>query len=357
MTNKKTRRKSQQHMIKALIVVLIVNAILLVTLIFAIKFGGGSEEPTTGKVVENTTENKSDNKPSKEESTNKDASDEGASKDEKETKDEDTSGDDDSKTDKDDKDDSSNKETEKLPEQEFGKWELSSLDTKQIPYGNDPDKQTAEGIPEGVFYYKKIWGKYNADFISDRTEEKVIYLTMDCGFDNTETEPILDILKKNDVKATFFVTSMFYDARPDLIRRMIDEGHRIGSHSINHLNMTTLDLAKQEEEIMDVVKKLKKDFDYDCRLFRYPEGQFSDQSLALVNNLGLKSVFWSYAYNDFSDVQPPVQESYEKAVKYIHPGAIYLLHASSSTNRAFLEDWIKAVRDKGYEFAGVYPVD
>ena len=121
--------------------------------------------------------------------------------------------------------------------------------------------------------------------------------------------------------------------------------------------MATLDLETQKEEIMDVVNKLKKDFNYDCRLFRFPEGEFSARSLALVDNLGMKSVFWTYAYNDFSTTQPPVQESYEKAVKYLHPGAIYLLHASSSTNRAFLADWIDAAREKGYEFAGVYPVD
>ncbi len=252
-----------------------------------------------------------------------------------------------------------------LPEQTFGKWDLSTLPNDKTPYGNNQDDVTADGIPSGVFWYTSKWSKYNADFISDigikcnkgEGTEKIIYLTMDCGFDNEETGPILDILKEKNVKATFFVTSMFYDARPDLIKRMIDEGHRIGSHTINHLDMPTLSLDKQKEEIMDVINKLKKDYNYDSRLFRFPEGSFSDQSLALVNNLGLKSVFWSYAYNDYSSTQPEVQPSYERAVKYVHPGAIYLLHASSSTNRAFLGDWIDAVREKGYEFGGVYPVD
>lgn len=242
-------------------------------------------------------------------------------------------------------------------EKPAGGWDLASLSNKCTPYGNNLDDQTSTGIPQGVFYYKRLWGKYNVDFISNRTEEKVIYLTMDCGFDNPETALILDTLKEKNVKATFFVTSMFYNARPDLIQRMIDEGHRIGSHSINHKNMTTLDIATQTNEIMDVVNKLKNDFGYDCKLFRFPEGQFSDQTLALVDNLGLKSVFWSYAYNDYSATQPPVDESLAKAVKYVHPGAIYLLHASSSTNRAFLGDWIDQVRGLGYEFAGVYPID
>lgn len=255
--------------------------------------------------------------------------------------------------------------SEDLPVQEFGKWDLSTLENKETPFGNSPDDTTDAGIPSGVFWYNNKWGQYNVDFVSDislkynsgESTDKSIYLTMDCGFDNDETGPILDILKEKNVKATFFVTSMFYDARPDLIKRMINEGHRIGSHSINHKSMPTLDTETQKTEIMDVVNKLKNDYNYDCRLFRFPEGMFSDQSLAIVDNLGLKSVFWTYAYNDFSQTQPPVQESYDKAVKYLHPGAIYLLHASSSTNRAFLADWIDAARSQGYEFAGVYPVD
>ena len=242
-----------------------------------------------------------------------------------------------------------------IPEKNAGQWDLSTLDTKTTPYGNSPDQTTEAGIPTGVFWYMNKWGKYNADFISEmgikynngETTEKVIYLTMDCGFDNEHTGPILDILKEKNVKATFFVTSMFYDARPDLVKRMIDEGHKVGCHTINHFDMTTLSIEKQTEEIMDVVNKLKRDFNYDCTLFRFPQGNFSDQCLALVDNLGLKSVFWSYAYNDYSAQQPEVQPSYEKAVKYLHPGAIYLLHASSSTNRAFLADWIDSARNAG----------
>lgn len=255
--------------------------------------------------------------------------------------------------------------SEELPTQNYGKWDLSILETDTVPFGNDPNSVTAAGIPNGVFWYTTKYGEFKVDFISDighkwnkgESTEKLIYLTMDCGFDNEHTGPILDILKEKGVKATFFVTSMFYDARPDLIKRMIDEGHRIGSHSINHYDMTTLSIEQQQTEILDVVNKLKNDFGYDCRLFRFPTGNFSKQCLAVVENLGMKSVFWSYAYNDYSTTQPDVAESLQKAIKYVHPGAIYLLHASSSTNRAFLAEWIDAVRAQGYEFAGVYPVD
>ena len=121
--------------------------------------------------------------------------------------------------------------------------------------------------------------------------------------------------------------------------------------------MPTLDLATQQEEIMDVVNFMKDNYNYDVRLFRFPEGQFSDQSPALVNNLGLKSVFWSFAYGDYSSTQPDVAESLQLTLSCVHPGAIYLLHANSSTNLALLPDFIDGVRAKGYEFAGVYPVD
>lgn len=328
---KKKRKKRVNPAVVRLAVLCVIIVILLIVLIVMIKGGKGNkkQEDTSKKVTDNITQTT-----------------------EKITTEEDTS---------------QNETTavSELPEQSFGSWELASLPNDETPYGNNQDDTTTAGIPSGVFWYTSKWSKYNVDFISDigikcnngEEVEKIIYLTMDCGFDNEETGPILDILKEKNVKATFFVTSMFYDARPDLIERMINEGHRIGSHSINHLNMPTLSLEKQEEEIMDVVNKLKKDYNYECRLFRFPEGSFSDRSLALVNNLGLKSVFWSYAYNDYSDTQPEVQPSLERAIKYVHPGAIYLLHASSSTNRAFLADWIDAVREKGYEFGGVYPVD
>lgn len=248
------------------------------------------------------------------------------------------------------------------PVVEPGNWDLSALPNDKTPYGNNPDDRIECGIPSGILWYQNKWGQFNVDFISQKgidykdgkTTEKVVYLTMDCGFDSPHYEPILDILKEKKVKATFFVTSMFYDARPDLVERMIKEGHNVGSHSINHKDMTTLSIEEQKTEIMDVVNRLKKDFNYTCTMFRFPEGVFSDQCLGVVNNLGLKAVFWSYAYNDFASEQPPVKESLDKAVKYLHPGAIYLLHASSSTNRAFLGDWIDAARNAGYVFGGPY---
>ena len=118
--------------------------------------------------------------------------------------------------------------------------------------------------------------------------------------------------------------------------------------------MTSLSVEEQTSQIMTLNNQIKDQFGYEMKAFRYPMGIYSAQSLGLVNNLGLKVVFWSYAYNDYSDEQPPVEESLQAAVNAVHPGAIYLLHASSTTNAAFLGDFIDQCREKGFEF-GIYP--
>ncbi len=246
--------------------------------------------------------------------------------------------------------------SESLPAQTFGSWDISSLSSENVPYGFNRSDTDSTGRPTGIQYYINKYSQYKVDFISDRTDN-VVYLTMDEGFANEQTSQVLDILKEKNVKVTFFCTTDFVTNCPDLLTRMINEGHRIGSHSKTHRQMPTLDLATQEEEIMDVVNFMKNNYDYDVRLFRFPEGQFSEQSLALVENLGLKSVFWSFAYGDYSSTQPDVAESLNLTLSCVHPGAIYLLHANSSTNLSLLSDFIDGVRAKGYEFGGVYPVD
>ena len=236
-----------------------------------------------------------------------------------------------------------------------GKWNLEELDNTPRNFGYSDANRAENMVPKDWAFYEKRWGQYAVDWIQD-TSSNTIYLTMDVGFANDYTEGILDTLKEKNVKAVFFITKMFFDSSPDTIQRMINEGHIIGNHTCNHPDMPSLDTDKAEAEMMDLWNAMNEKFGYQMKLFRFPEGCFSDRTLALVENCGMKSVFWSYAYNDYSTKQPEVQPSYEKAVKYLHPGAIYLLHASSSTNAAFLGDWIDTAREKGYEF-GVYPVE
>ncbi len=236
-------------------------------------------------------------------------------------------------------------------------WDLDTLDTTEYNFGYSPSNRDSRNFPTDWTFYENNWGQFNVDWVQD-PEQNIIYLTMDEGFPNDYTSTILDILKEKNVKATFFLTKMFLDGGEkslNQVQRMIDEGHVIGNHTCTHPDMPSLSVEEQTQEIMGVHNIVKDNLGYDMKLFRFPEGKYSAQSLGLVDNLGYKTVFWSYAYNDYSETQPPVQESYEAAVNMLHPGAIYLLHANSSTNTAFLADWIDAAREAGYEF-GVYPL-
>ena len=232
-------------------------------------------------------------------------------------------------------------------------WDLEDLSNELCEFGYAQANRDENNVPTDWSWYESKWGQFNVDWIQD-TSKPVIYLTMDEGFENDTTAGILDVLKAKEVKAVFFLTKYFVDEMPDMVQRMIDEGHQLGNHTCTHPKMPTLSIEEQTDQIMTLQNLVKDKFGYDMKYFRYPEGAYSDQSLGLVNNLGLKVVFWSYAYNDYSDEQPPVDESLWKAVDAVHPGAIYLLHASSTTNAAFLGDWIDACRDKGFEF-GIYP--
>ena len=232
-------------------------------------------------------------------------------------------------------------------------WNLDDLDNEPVNFGYAQANRDENNVPTDWEWYESKWGQFNVDWIQD-TSKKIIYLTMDEGFENDTTAGILDVLKEKGVKATFFLTKYFTDEMPEMIQRMIDEGHQLGNHTCTHPNMPNLSIEEQTDQVMTLQNMIKDQFGYDMKYFRYPEGVYSNQSLGLINNLGLKAVFWSYAYNDYSDEQPPVDESLAKAVDAVHPGAIYLLHASSTTNAAFLADFIDQCRDRGYEF-GIYP--
>lgn len=235
-----------------------------------------------------------------------------------------------------------------------GQWDLAALDNTEYGFGYAEKNRAENMVPTDWTFYENQWGQYNVDWIQD-INSNTIYLTMDVGFANDYTEGIIDTLHDKNVKVVFFITKMFFDESPSTVQRMLDEGHIVGNHTCNHPNMPAAGIEKETAEIMDLWNAMHDKFDYEMKLFRFPEGRFSHQSLALVENLGLKTVFWSYAYNDYSNVQPEVEPSYKRAVEYLHPGAIYLLHASSSTNAAFLGDFIDAARAAGFEF-GTYPL-
>lgn len=229
--------------------------------------------------------------------------------------------------------------------------DIASLDntTQNWGPGSDADERNR---PYSTLSYQKKYEKYNAYFIVPDSDK--IYLTFDEGYENGCTPAILDTLKAKNVSAVFFVTSSFAKQEPELVQRMIDEGHMVGNHSVTHPSngLPSQSIEKQQREVMVLHDYIKENFNYEMHLFRYPSGKFSDQSLAVVNNCNYKSVFWSFAYLDYdTNNQPDPAKALDKLMSKLHPGAIYLLHAVSTTNTQILGAFIDQVRAAGYEFA------
>lgn len=216
-------------------------------------------------------------------------------------------------------------------------WGLRYQENGKTPVGN----QTPE-------YLKQ----YNSFFVGN-TEEKVIYLTFDAGFENGATEPILDALKKHNVKATFFLVGNYIKTRPDLVKRMVEEGHIVGNHTASHPDMSKIaDMESFKKEI-DTLEQLYKDVTGQemQKFYRPPQGKFSEENLKMAQQMGYKTIFWSLAYVDWiEDKQPTKEEAFSKLLTRIHPGAIVLLHNTSKTNGEILDELLTKWEAMGYTF-------
>lgn len=219
------------------------------------------------------------------------------------------------------------------------------------PYGS----RDVNNIPSDIFRYIKDCGKW-ATFLQD-TGKKQIYLTFDMGYENGYTAQFLDILKKYEVKAVFFLVGDYAETAPDLVQRMIDEGHILGNHSYGHPagGVPSLSAEAQIADTMYMHNLIKDRFGYEMTLYRFPSGTFSIQSLELISRLGYDHVFYSFAYRDYLvDDQPDPTEALNTCLEQLHPGAIYMFHTVSSTNAAIFDDFIEGVLARGYTF-GEYP--
>ena len=198
-------------------------------------------------------------------------------------------------------------------------------------------------------------GKYHAYYAED-TNEKKIYLTFDAGYENGNTPRILDALKKHQAPATFFVVGNFISDNPDLIQRMVSEGHTVGNHTMTHPDMSGIsskdDFLKQlngVEELYESVTGEKM-----SKFYRPPQGIYSTSNLAMAQELGYSTFFWSLAYVDWiQNQQPSREEAFQKLLGRIHPGAIVLLHNTSSTNGLILDDLLTKWEEMGYRFCSL----
>jgi peptidoglycan-N-acetylmuramic acid deacetylase len=212
------------------------------------------------------------------------------------------------------------------------------------------NNETSPGIPDT---WKKMLIKYNGFYLGS-TGQKKVYLTFDCGYEAGYTNQIIDVLLKNKVPAIFFIVGHYINTKPDLVKKMVENGFLIGNHTENHPSLPTLPESEITKEIMGLNEKIKKLTGIEPIYFRPPSGEFSEYSMAIVRNLGFKTIFWSLAYKDWIPLPGGAEESYQTVMKRIHPGAIILMHAVSKDNQDALQRIIDSVRAKGYEFA---PID
>jgi peptidoglycan-N-acetylmuramic acid deacetylase len=193
---------------------------------------------------------------------------------------------------------------------------------------------------------------YDAYYVGDDSE-KVIYLTFDCGYENGNTEPILDALKKHNVKAMFFVVGHFLESAPDMVKRMVEDGHMVGNHTYHHLDMPTIsDKATFQKEMDDVANLFQEITGTKLSpYYRPPQGKCNTQNLKMAKELGYSTIFWSLAYVDWNtDNQPSHEEAFSKLTERIHPGAVVLLHNTSKTNGEILDELLTKWEGMGYRF-------
>ncbi len=201
---------------------------------------------------------------------------------------------------------------------------------------------------------QKIYEKYGGICL-DTSGKKCIYLTFDCGYENGYTEIILDALKEKNVTAAFFITMDYAKTAPEIVARMINEGHIVGNHSTTHANFSNISRLEMAEEIETLDNYLRVKFGYSSNFFRFPEGTYSESALDLVQNCGYKSVFWSSAYADWdANAIKGAQYALDTVTSRLHPGCVLLLHAVSPDNANAMADIIDKAKSQGYEFKALY---
>ena len=218
-----------------------------------------------------------------------------------------------------------------------GSWGLSFRQEGAPPIGNAGKDQLRQ---------------YQAAYIGD-TNEKVLYLTFDAGYENGCTAKILDTLKEKQVPAAFFLVGNYIRQSPDLVRRMVAEGHTVGNHTMHHYDMSRLsDKAAFSKELTDLEVLYKETVGQELpKFYRPPQGIYSEENLKMAQELGYKTLFWSLAYVDWNnDAQPTKEAAFAKLLPRTHNGAVVLLHSTSKTNAEILGELIDKWKAMGYRF-------
>ena len=221
-----------------------------------------------------------------------------------------------------------------------GSWGLSFQTQGQAPGGPATSAQLA---------------KFDAAYLGD-TQEQVLYLTFDAGFENGCTGKILDVLKKHNVPAAFFLVGNYIEKNPDLVQRMVKEGHIVGNHTMHHPDMSKIsDKAAFQKELQDLEALYQSVTGQEMpKYYRPPQGTYSEENLRMAKELGYRTVFWSLAYVDWKqNDQPTAEYAFSKLLPRTHNGAVILLHSTSETNAQILDQLLTRWEDQGYRFASI----
>ena len=197
--------------------------------------------------------------------------------------------------------------------------------------------------------------RVDAAYLGDTTQ-KVIYLTFDAGYENGCTTQILDVLKKHNVPAAFFLVGNYMQTNPDLVKRMVSEGHIVGNHTMHHPDMSKISTEEAFRAELEGVETLYKEITGQDmpKFYRPPQGVYSQKNLEMAQKMGYKTVFWSLAYVDWNnDSQPTAQYAFSKLLPRTHNGAVVLLHSTSQTNAKILDELLTKWKQMGYTFASV----
>ena len=221
-----------------------------------------------------------------------------------------------------------------------GAWGLSFRQEGQPPSGPAGNQQLLQ---------------YNAAYLGD-ISQKVIYLTFDAGYENGCTEKVLDVLKKHQVPAAFFLVGNYMEKNADLVRRMVADGHIVGNHTMHHPDMSKLsDKEAFAKELTDWENLFREITGKELpKYYRPPQGLYSEENLKMAQDLGYRTVFWSLAYVDWNnDSQPTAEYAFDKLLPRTHNGAVVLLHSTSQTNGEILDELLTRWTEMGYEFRSI----
>ncbi len=217
------------------------------------------------------------------------------------------------------------------------------------------DDHTQPALPSEFSFIEDYGGIYVDREHNENSDEKVIYLTFDVGYENGNVAKILDTLKAHNAHGTFFVLANVIKRETALVNRMFDEGHTVANHTMSHRNMTNADRTIFEEELYGLEKLcLEMTGKEMAKLYRPPEGSFSEENMKILSDMGYKTIFWSAAYADWDNNNQPSREfALNKLESRLHNGEILLLHPTSATNAAILDEFLTKLESEGYRFGKI----